>query len=92
MVPLYFGTMKIQVKMLIDKTLAERFKQAVLARHGKLNLSREGEEAIRLYLQARPQAPSASRRDPLLTIIGIGASKTKPRPDALRDKRALYGG
>ena len=80
--------MKTQLKFTVDSALAERFKQQVLQRRGKLDLSREGEEALRLYLRERgPIAPSGP--DPILAVIGIATSKGG-RVNALEDERRLY--
>jgi hypothetical protein len=78
--------MATQLKFVLDDDLAERFKRAVLAKHGKLELSKEGAEAIRLYLRERP---AKARPGSLLDLIGSASSK-KGRPHAARDKRALY--
>lgn len=86
-VPLYMPT---QIKFVVDDALAERFKRAVLAKRGKLELSREGEEALRLYLREQERAPRRPARDPLLDAIGMVRSKGRVRPDALQDKKSLY--
>jgi hypothetical protein len=39
-----------QVKIVASKDIVEKFKKIVLAKHGKLELSAEGEEALRLYM------------------------------------------
>lgn len=81
----------VQLKFVVDDALAERFKRAVLAKHGKLELSREGAVAIRMYLDAQPRGPARPRRDPLLDAIGMASSAARgARPDALREKKALY--
>lgn len=82
--------MRTQLKFVVDRALADRFKRVVLEKHGKLNLSREGEEALRLYLREVEGRASAPGRDPLLSVIGIARSTTATRPDARRDKRRLY--
>lgn len=83
--------MTTQIKFTVEDELAERFKRAVLKRRGKMALSDEGAKAIELYLG---QTPAASGRveapDPLLGAIGAATSKGGPKPNALRDKRALY--
>lgn len=78
-----------QIKFTVDSSLAKRFKQAVLRRRGKLDLSREGAEALRLYLE-REATPRNPEEDPILKVIGIASSRGKVRPNALLDKRRLY--
>lgn len=81
-----------QIKFVVEDGLAERFKRAVLKKHGKLALSAEGAKAIQLYLeQGSPAEAAGSRADPLLGAIGAATSKSRARPNALRDKRTLYG-
>jgi len=43
----YMGQLKINV----DDELLLKFKRIVLARRGKLEISREGREAIKLYVK-----------------------------------------
>lgn len=82
--------MQVQLKFVVDSSLAERFKRAVLAKRGKLELSREAEEALRLYLEREAREPAPRRtKDPLLAVIGICAS-SGPKPNALADKQGLY--
>ncbi len=82
--------MQTQLKFTIDSALATQFKQAVLKRTGKLDLSREGAEALRLYLaQAAPNVTDPAE-DPILKVIGIATSRGRVRPNALQDKRRLY--
>jgi hypothetical protein len=81
-----------QIKFVVPDDLAERFKRAVLRKHGKLALSAEGAKAMQMYLeQDRPPASSKPRPDPLLSAIGLATSKGRARPSALRDKDRLYG-
>lgn len=83
--------MKTQLKFVVDKNLADRFKQEVLKRRGKLDLSKEGEEALRLYLKTKgPVTGAESQEDPILKVIGIATSRGNVRPNALDDKRRLY--
>lgn len=80
--------MRTQIKFVVDAGLAEQFKQAVLRRRGKLDLSREGARALHLYLREQTAARPSSKPDPILAVIGIAASK---RPvNALVDERRLY--
>ena len=82
-----------QIKFVVEDDLAERFKRAVLKKHGKLALSAEGAKALQLYLdQAGPsQRATEDQPDPLLGAIGAATSKGNTRPNALQDKQRLYG-
>ncbi len=40
-----------QIKIIASKDTVDKFKRIVLAKHGKLQLSAEGEEALRLYIK-----------------------------------------
>ncbi|HVP22367.1 MAG TPA: hypothetical protein VMS77_00480 [Conexivisphaerales archaeon] len=73
----------------MDDRLAKEFKQLVLARRGKLELSSEGEAALRLYIEKHKEknAGPGNRQDPLAGIVG--ALKTGGRHDALDDLRKL---
>jgi hypothetical protein len=79
----------VQLKFVVDDKLAKEFKQLVLARRGKLELSSEGEAALKLYIEKHKEenAKSVSRPDPLSGIIG--AVRTEGRHDALDDLRKL---
>lgn len=74
---------------MVDRTLAERFKRAVVERRGRLDLSREGEEALRLYLRERQAKAPPTEKDPLLKAIGMLRS-TGGRVNAMEDERRLY--
>ncbi len=68
-----------QIEIVVSKEIAEKFKEIVFAKHGKLELGVEGEEALKLYIQRyeyllRKLSPSD---DPLKDIIGIGSSFEK---------------
>lgn len=82
--------MKAQIKFVVEKEIADRFKRAVVARRGKLDLSREGENAMRLYLRELEKPVEPRAVDSLLGIIGIASSRGTRRPNALSEKRALY--
>ena len=82
--------MPTQLKFTIDSSLATQFKQAVLKRTGKLDLSREGAEALRLYLSHVASPAPNPDDDPILKVIGIATSRGKVRPNALQDKHRLY--
>ena len=79
-----------QLKFVVDDELAKEFKQLVLAKRGKLELSSEGEAALKLYIEKHKGADSrkASRRaDPLTRVVG--AIESGQRRDALTDLRRL---
>lgn len=74
-----------QLKFVLDYELVKRFKHVILARHGKIELSSEGEEAIKLYLSKyeHPLNQSREKEDPLeRAIAAVRSGKTR---DALRD-------
>lgn len=57
----------------------ERFKRIVLAKRGKLELSAEGEEALRLYIKKYENLLGGlcpPERDPLAKTCGIGRSSS----------------
>jgi len=67
-----------QLKIVADDEIVEKFKKIVLAKHGKLELSVEGEEAIKLYIQKyehllRGLCPP--EEDPLKEIIAAPMKK-----------------
>jgi hypothetical protein len=78
----------VQVKFVVDEELLKRFKQTVIKRRGKIELTPEGEEALRLYIQ-KYENPGDARggRDPL--AAAIGAISTGKRRSALRDLKEL---
>ncbi len=78
-----------QIKFVVDDELAKEFKQMVLAKHGKLELSTEGEAALRLYLEKNSltESEAAKKGEHLANIIG--AVKSVGRHDALEDLRRL---
>lgn len=82
--------MMTQVKFTVDSALANRFKEAVVRRRGKLDLSREGAEALRLYLGHVAAETREPGKEPVLKVLGIATSRGKARPNALADKRRLY--
>jgi len=76
-----------------DDKIAEKFKKIILAKHGKLELSVEGEEAIRLYIQKYEHLlyePCPPSDDPLARIVGIGRSDD--RRNVLKDLERLEAG
>ena len=78
-----------QLKFVVDDKLAKEFKQLVLARRGKLELSSEGQAALKLYIEEHKEenVELADRPDPLSSIIG--ALKTGGTHDALEELRKL---
>jgi hypothetical protein len=66
-----------KIKVSASKDTVEGFQQIILAKHRKLELSAEGEEALRLYIKKYENllgmlCPPES--DPLARICGIGRS------------------
>ncbi len=79
-----------QLKFLLDDELAKKFKQIVLAKRGKIELTPEGEDAIRLYIEKYErllQSKKSLETDPLARITGKVRSK-KPQ-NALEDLKEL---
>jgi hypothetical protein len=78
-----------QLKFVVDDKLAKEFKQLVIARRGKLELSSEGEAALKLYIERNKEekVEPVSRPDPLSSVIG--ALKTGGSHDALDELREL---
>lgn len=77
-----------QVKFVIDDELLRKFKQIVIKKRGKIELTPEGEDAIRLYVEkyeglVRPPAGE----DPLVKVIA--AVKTGKARSALEDLKEL---
>lgn len=82
-----------QIKILASNKVLEDFKRIVLAKHGKLELSVEGEEALRLYIKKYERLLhgfSPPDQDPLKQICGIGRSKI--RHNVLRELESLEAG
>lgn len=82
-----------QVKIVATDETIDKFKRIVLAKHGKLELSAEGEEALKLYIKkyerllGRMVPPD---QDPLKEICAIGRSKE--RHNVLKDLEVLEAG
>jgi len=77
-----------QVKFIVDEELLKKFKEIVIKKRGKIELTPEGEEALRLYIQKYGNLEVAPRkRDPIVTAIG--AIKTGEKNNALRDLKEL---
>lgn len=78
-----------QVKFVVDDELLKKFKQTVIKRRGKIELTPEGEEALRLYIQKYESSESGPDEgpDPLSSIIGsLRTGKTR---SALSDLKEL---
>ena len=82
-----------QIKILASQDTIEKFKRIVLAKHGKLELSAEGEEALKLYIERYGRLLGglcSPDEDPLAKICGIGRSSH--RHNVLRDLERLESG
>jgi hypothetical protein len=82
-----------QVKIIASNDTIDRFKRIVLAKHGKLELSVEGEEALRLYIKKYESLLGGlcpPERDPLTKICGI--SRSSARHNVLKDLEKLETG
>jgi len=76
-----------QVKFVVDEELLKKFKQIVIKRRGKIELTPEGEEAIRLYVKKYENLGRRGGRDPLVSAIGaVRSGKTR---SALKDLKEL---
>lgn len=78
-----------QLKFLIDNDLLRKFKQIVLAKHGKIELTPEGEEAVRMYVNKYEHllARSMHEVDPLARVIG--AVRSGKLHNVLKDLKKL---
>ena len=93
LVPEYSGERLAQVKIIASKDTVDKFKKIVLAKHGKLELSAEGEEALRLYIKKYEKLLGglcAPEQDPLTKICGLGRSRD--RHNVLKDLERLEAG
>lgn len=82
-----------QIKIVAPSELIEKFKRIVLAKHGKLELSVEGEEALKLYVKKYEYLLHellSPEDDPLKEIVGIGRSAE--RKNVLKDLEKLEAG
>lgn len=77
------------MKFIIDDDLLKKFKQIVIRKRGKIELTPEGEDAIRLYVEKYEAllSPKPGEEDPLGGIIG--ALRTGRSRSALRDLEEL---
>lgn len=79
-----------QIKILATDETIEKFKRIVLAKHGKLELSAEGEEALKLYVKKYEKLLGGMvppEQDPLSKICAIGRSTQ--RHNVLKDLKLL---
>jgi len=78
-----------QVKFVVDDELLKKFKQTVIKRRGKIELTPEGEEALKLYIQkyAGSESGPIEGPDPLSAIIG--SLRTGNKRSALSDLKEL---
>jgi hypothetical protein len=82
-----------QIKILAPAEVIEKFKKIVLAKHGKLELSVEGEEALKLYIKKYEYLLGSlcpPEEDPLSKLCGIGRSSE--RHNVLKDLERLEAG
>jgi hypothetical protein len=82
-----------QIKIVAAQETVEKFKRIVLAKHGKLELSAEGEEALRLYIKKYGGLLGGivpPDQDPLKGICAIGRSVE--RHNVLKDLELLEAG
>jgi predicted SnoaL-like aldol condensation-catalyzing enzyme len=78
-----------QVKFVIDDELLKKFKQIVIKKHGKIQLTSEGEDAIRLYIKKyeRLITNAPPGKDPLVKVIG--SVRTGKAHNVLRELKEL---
>ena len=92
----HFGTwvkLLAQIKIVAPDETIEKFKRIVLAKHGKLELSAEGEEALKLYIKKYERLLGGMvppEEDPLKNICAIGRSKE--RHNVLKDLELMEAG
>ncbi len=82
-----------QVKIIAPADVVEKFKKIVFARHKKLELSVEGQEALKMYIKKHEHLLHElcpPEKDPLSKICGIG--KSADRHNALDDLKKLDAG
>ncbi len=85
--------MTAQIKIVAQEETIEKFKRIVLAKHGKLQVSSEGEEALKLYIRKYERLLGTMvppEEDPLRKINGIG--KSKKRYNVLEDLKLVEAG
>ncbi len=78
------------IKIVAADETVEKFKRIVLTKHGKLELSAEGEEALKLYIKKNEKLLGSflpPDEDPLKDIHEAG--KSSRRHNVLRDLECL---
>lgn len=80
-----------QVKFVIDDELLRKFKQIVIKKRGKIELTPEGEDAIRLYIKKyEGLITSPGEKDPLAKAIGsIRTGKVRSALDDLKELESM---
>lgn len=78
-----------QVKFVVDEELLKKFKQTVIKRRGKIELTPEGEEALKLYIQKYGSSEDELRGRPDSLNAVIGSLRTGKRRSALRDLKEM---
>ena len=78
-----------QVKFIVDEELLKRFKQVVIKRRGKIELTPEGEEALKLYIQKYENAETGPQKEGDPLTDAIGAISTGKRRNALDDLKEM---
>ncbi len=81
-----------QVKFVVNEELLRKFKQIVLAKHGKIELTPEGEEALRLYISKYGSLIEGRHRGGGSLAKVIGAVTSGGTRNALRDLKELESG
>lgn len=82
-----------QIKILASDKVLEDFKKIVLAKHGKLELSVEGEEALKMYIKKYEYLLKklvSPEDDPLKDIMG--AMRSKGKHNVLKELEMLERG
>lgn len=82
-----------QIKIIASRDTVDKFKKIVLAKHGKLQLSAEGEEALRLYIRryGRLLGELCPPEDDSLTKI-CGMGRSAKHHNVLKDLEKLEAG
>ena len=79
-----------QLKLVVDDELLRKFRQIVLIRHGKIELTPEGEDAIRLYIAKYEHLLKGRHsRESVPLKRSVGAIKSDGRHNALTDLKEL---
>jgi hypothetical protein len=78
-----------QVKFVIDDQLLRTFKQIVIKKRGKIELTPEGEDAIRLYIERYRGLIEERPRESEPLADAIGAVRTRRTRSALDDLKRL---